>query len=149
MASSLLAAGSAVARVSTTTTATRRRHHNQHRASATLSNNHHVNKRAGGGRGATRVLRRAIQEPSSAESSEEPVAEVLPEARLDDSEIPAPVGTATKDEFMKWMLQAQSLPAQKLELVVDLPEGRGLVVRGWIPLSPRYILQWLKHGWFN
>jgi len=70
----------------------------------------------------------AIQEPSAA-APEDPVAEVLPLGRADDAEIPAPVGTATKEEFMDWMLRAQSLPAQKLELVVDLPEGRGLVAR--------------------
>ena len=53
--------------------------------------------------------------------------EALPETRLGDDEIPACVGTASKEEFMRWMTVQQALPAQKLELVVDLPEGRGLV----------------------
>ena len=53
--------------------------------------------------------------------------EALPETRLGDDEIPACVGTASKEEFMRWMTVNQALPAQKLELVVDLPEGRGLV----------------------
>ena len=46
---------------------------------------------------------------------------------MGDDEIPACVGTASKEEFMRWMTVNQALPAQKLELVVDLPEGRGLV----------------------
>lgn len=61
--------------------------------------------------------------------AEEPMAEVLPEVKADDAEIPAPVGTASKEEFMSWILREQGLPAQKLDLVVDLPEGRGLVAR--------------------
>ena len=106
--------GSVVARVTTTTS----RHHQQRRAPSTV--NHHNGKRAF-------LLRapRAIQEPGSAE----PEGEVLPEVRADDAEIPAPVGTATKEEFMNWMLRQQNLPAQKLDLVVNLPEGRGLVAR--------------------
>ena len=65
---------------------------------------------------------RAISDTDVAQDSE-----ALPETRASDDEIPACVGTATKEEFMRWMTTQQALPAQKLELVVDLPEGRGLV----------------------
>ena len=80
-----------------------------------------VSRRQRATRAATRT--RAIQEP------EGETAEALPETRAADEDIPAPVGTATKEEFMRWMLNEQKLPAQKLDLVVDLPEGRGLVAR--------------------
>ena len=71
---------------------------------------------------------RAVTETSAVEP-EEPAEEILPEVRVDDAEIPACVGTATKDEFMNWLQREQGLPAQNLELVVNLPEGRGLVAR--------------------
>ena len=127
MAPSSLLSSSVVARVTTTNTTTAR---HQQRASFTTKRRHVVNSN----RRATGVLltARAIQEPSSSSpssSADDDDAEVLPEVRVDDAEIPAPVGTATKDEFMTWMLRAQNLPSQKLDLVVDLPEGRGLVAR--------------------
>ena len=53
--------------------------------------------------------------------------EALPQTRLGDDDIFACVGTASKEEFVRWMTVQQALPAQKLELVVDLPECRGLV----------------------
>ena len=70
---------------------------------------------------------RASRDPGT--GSAEPEGEVLPEVRADDAEIPAPVGTATKEEFRNRMLRQQNPPAQKLDLVVNLPEGRGLVAR--------------------
>lgn len=102
----------------------------QQRASTTRTHHHVNNKRAvvGGGRNRTTMVHAPRAIASSADP-EEPIAEVLPEVRVDDAEIPAPVGTATKDEFMDWMLREQKLPSQKLDLVVDLPEGRGLVAR--------------------
>ena len=72
----------------------------------------------------TRVPR-AIQDTAA----EGETSEALPETRAPEEDIPAPVGTATKEEFMRWMLNEQRLPGQKLDLVVDLPEGRGLVAR--------------------
>jgi hypothetical protein len=69
---------------------------------------------------------RAIENETATEATAE---EAMPESRAADEDIPAPVGTATKEEFMAWMTGAQRLPGQKLDLVVDLPEGRGLVAR--------------------
>ena len=76
-------------------------------------------------RAPSRVAARAIAE-SGGDGGEDIV---LPAVKAADSEIPAPVGTAGKDEFMRWLTNSQRLPAQKLDLVVDLPEGRGLVAR--------------------
>ena len=64
-----------------------------------------VSRRQRATRAATRT--RAIQEP------EGETAEALPETRAADEDIPAPVGTATKEEFMRWMLNEQKLPVQK------------------------------------
>ena len=69
---------------------------------------------------------RAIENETATEATAE---EAVPESRAADEDIPAPVGTATKEEFVAWMTGAQRLPGQKLDLVVDLPEGRGLVAR--------------------
>jgi hypothetical protein len=73
----------------------------------------------------TRV--RAIQEPTGETATAE--EEAQPASRAADEDIPAPVGTASKEEFMAWMLGVQKLPEGKMDLVVDLPEGRGLVAR--------------------
>ena len=76
-------------------------------------------------RGSSTATRRAIQEPEGETATEE----AQPAGRAADEDIPAPVGTASKEEFMAWMTGAQRLPTQKMDLVVDLPEGRGLVAR--------------------
>ena len=47
-----------------------------------------------------------------------------------DDEIPAAVGTASKDELMRWLTDEMRLPPQRLELKTDLPEGRGKAACG-------------------
>ena len=64
---------------------------------------------------------RAISDTDVAQDSE-----ALPETRASDDEIPACVGTATKEEFMRWMTTQQALPEQKLEINAKHPIIRQL-----------------------
>jgi len=46
--------------------------------------------------------------------------------RYDDKDIPSAVGSASKEDLMRW-LSTRALPSQKMALEVNLAEGRGLV----------------------